>query len=66
MVDNETGFTVNPKNHEDFALKIIKLLDDSKLCESFGKAGRQRVIDRFSSEKVTKQNIEFYKSVIYK
>ena len=66
MVDNKTGFTVNPKNHEEFAERIIELLNDKQLCESFGKAGRQRVIEKFSAEKITNQNIEFYKAVINK
>lgn len=66
MIDNETGFTVNPKNHEEFATKTLKLLDSKKLCETFGKAGRLRVIEKFSAEKTTNQNIEFYKSLINK
>lgn len=66
MVDNKTGFTVSPKNHEEFAERIIELLNDKQLCESFGKAGRQRVIEKFSAEKITNQNIEFYKAVINK
>jgi len=64
MVNNTTGFTVDPSNHEVFALKIIKLLENPKLCESFGKAGRLRVVENFSTQKTTNQNIEFYKSVI--
>ena len=64
MVDKTTGFTVKPRDHETFAAKIITLLKHPELCDKFGKAGRERVIDKFSSEKVTQQNIEFYKSVI--
>ena len=66
MIDNQTGFTVNPKDHNAFSLKIIELLESPKLCEKFGRAGRKRVIEKFSAQKITKQNIEFYKSVIYK
>ncbi|MCK0109037.1 glycosyltransferase family 4 protein [Flavobacteriaceae bacterium S0825] len=64
MVNNLTGFTVDPRNHEEFALKIIELLESPKLCEAYGKAGRLRVIENFSAQKITNQNIEFYKSVI--
>lgn len=64
MVNNSTGFSVDPKNHEEFALKIIELLESPKLCEAFGKAGRLRVVENFSAQKITNQNIEFYKSVI--
>jgi len=64
MVNNTTGFTVDPRNHEEFASKIIELLEKPNLCESFGKAGRLRVIENFSAQKITNQNIKFYKSVI--
>jgi len=64
MVSGKTGFTVNPKNHEEYANRIVSLLRDVDLCENFGKAGRQRVIENFSSEVITKQNVEFYKSLI--
>lgn len=66
MVDNKTGFTVNPKNHEEFASKVVGLLNDPEQCKAFGKSGRERIINEFSVEKVAKQNIEFYKSVIYR
>lgn len=66
MIDNETGFTVNPKNHEEFADKTLRLLDSKELCEAFGKAGRLQVIEKFSADIITNQNIEFYKSVINK
>lgn len=64
MIDNETGFTVNPKNHEEFALKIINLIENPELCEMFGRAGRLRVIENFSAQKITNQNIEFYKELL--
>lgn len=64
MIDNTTGYTVNPKNHNEFALKLLVLLNDSRKCKSFGKEGRKHVENNFSVEVITKQNIEFYKSVI--
>ncbi|MCK0180177.1 glycosyltransferase family 4 protein [Flavobacteriaceae bacterium S0862] len=64
MVNNSTGFTVDPRNHQEFALKIMELLESPKLCEAFGKAGRLRVVENFSAQKITNQNIKFYKSLI--
>lgn len=66
MVNNSTGYTVDPRNHKAFALKIIELLKNPKLCEAFGKEGRLRVVENFSSQKITNQNIEFYKECINK
>ena len=64
MINNTTGYTVNPKRHDEFALKLLDLLGDSKKCKSFGKEGRKHVDNNFSVEVITKQNIEFYKKHI--
>lgn len=64
MVDNQTGFIVNPKDHNEFSEKIIKLLENKGLCDEFGLAGRRRVVSKFSAQVITEQNIEFYKKVI--
>lgn len=64
MVDGKTGFTVDPRDHKTYANRIVSLLLDRQLCKNLGNAGRQRVIDNFSSEVITKQNMEFYKSLI--
>lgn len=65
MVDEETGFTVNPKDHKEFSNKVLKLLSDNDLAVKFGENGRQHVINNFSTEIITEKNIKFYKSLIY-
>ncbi len=64
MVDGETGFTVDPRNHKEYADRIVSLLANPDLSEQMGKVGRQRVIKHFSTEEITRQNREFYKSLI--
>lgn len=64
MVNGETGFTVDPKNHHLYAEKILQLLTDNKLSEKMGKAARKRVIEKFSTEVVVEKNIKFYRKVI--
>ncbi|RZV68258.1 MAG: glycosyltransferase family 1 protein [Flavobacteriaceae bacterium] len=64
MVDGKTGFTVDPKNHKEYAERIIKILNDAALCENLGKEGRKRVIENFSTEVITEQNLAFYESMI--
>ena len=64
MVNGETGYTVAPKNHEEFALRITELLKASELRKQLGKQARERVLERFSTEVVTLQNIKFYKSIV--
>lgn len=64
MVDGETGFTVDPKDHSTYAEKILQVLTDSALAEKMGKAARERVLENFSTEVVVERNIEFYEGVV--
>lgn len=64
MIDGKTGFTENPKDHLAYAAKVLKLLNDPKLSAAMGKAARKQVLEKFSTEVVTKQNIQFYKKII--
>ena len=66
MIDGETGFMVDPKDHEAFAEKILLLLKDAPLSEKMGKAARDRVLEKFSTEVVVEQNIRFYEGVVGK
>tara|TARA_R110000850_G_scaffold275701_1_gene415556 strand:+ start:8251 stop:9405 length:1155 start_codon:yes stop_codon:yes gene_type:complete len=64
MDDGVTGYTVSPKNHKEYAQGIISLLKDPALRKNLGKQARKRVLEHFSSEVVTAQNITYYKSVV--
>ncbi len=64
MIDGKTGYTVDPKKHEEFANKIIKLLDSNQLRTEFGKNGREHVAANFSTQIITNKNIEHYKNSI--
>jgi glycosyltransferase involved in cell wall biosynthesis len=64
MIDGITGFTINPKDHKTFAIKLLELLNDKAKCSSFGKAGRKHISQNFSIDIITQQNIEFYKTLI--
>lgn len=63
MIDGETGYTVHPKDHQNYADKINTLLNDKKLRELLGKQARKRVAKHFSSKVITQKNVEFYKSI---
>ncbi|MBE7639805.1 glycosyltransferase [Salegentibacter sp. BLCTC] len=64
MIDGKTGFTVNPKNHANYADKVLVLLNNRELAGKMGKAARQRVMEKFSTKVIVEENIRFYKSVI--
>jgi glycosyltransferase involved in cell wall biosynthesis len=46
--DDETGLLVTPDDPEALVVAIRRLLDDSELRARLGRAGRARVLDRFS------------------
>ena len=64
MIDGETGYTVNPKDHKTYADRILKLLDDEELRKRMGISGRKQILKKFSSEVVVDRNIDFYNSIL--
>ncbi|MDT0686839.1 glycosyltransferase family 4 protein [Autumnicola psychrophila] len=64
MIDGKTGYTEDPKNHKAYAEKILHLLNNPEEAKSMGKAARQQVLKKFSTEVVVQQNISFYKELV--
>ncbi|PWA09949.1 glycosyltransferase family 4 protein [Flavobacterium laiguense] len=64
LVDGENGYLVYPKDHDLFADKIIGLLQDDNLCCTIGSAARIRIETIFDIERIAKQNVAFYKTLI--
>ncbi|AWH84126.1 glycogen synthase [Flavobacterium album] len=78
LTGGETGYLIplesvsrtdlNPKDpqafQKAFAEKINLLLDDEGLAEQMGKAGRQRVLEKFSWESIAKTTYNYYQEVI--
>lgn len=64
MVDGVTGYTVQPKNHQLYAERIIELLRDIDKCARCGSAGREHVLAKFSIDIIVRKNIAFYKEMI--
>ncbi len=62
--DGKEGYLVYPKNHTEYAEKIVALLTDIQKATDFGKNARKRVKLKFQTEIVVQQNIEFYKKII--
>jgi glycosyltransferase involved in cell wall biosynthesis len=58
------GFLVHPKNHKEYAQRILEVLENSETQESFGIAARKKVVLKFSMETIAKQSIDFYKKTI--
>lgn len=64
MINEVTGFTVNPKMHKDFAEKISWLLENPERAKEMGKNARKRVERNFSSDVVANKNLKFYQEII--
>jgi glycosyltransferase involved in cell wall biosynthesis len=63
MMDGVTGFTVDPKNHQLYAEKVLQLLNDPALALKMGKAAREQVVAKFSTRVVVERNIGFYEKI---
>lgn len=55
IIDNETGYLVEPNNKEAFKEALEKLILNSNLRTSFGENGFQRAIKNFSIEKYVRK-----------
>lgn len=62
--DSKEGFLVHPKNHEEFATRILELINDKGEQEKFGKAARIKVKEKFDYIHVAKRSVEFYKKIL--
>ncbi|MBX7110027.1 MAG: glycogen synthase [Chitinophagales bacterium] len=78
IVDGITGFLVplegvsrtdfypsNPKTFQrEFAEKVNILLEDEVLANGMGRAGRERVLEKFSWESIARTTYKYYEDVI--
>ena len=64
VMDNETGFLINPSNPEELANKLGILLNNADLRNSMGLEGKRRVISEFSVEQMVRKYNELYKLVL--
>lgn len=64
MINNVTGFTENPKDHNKYAEKIISLLKNDKKGIEMAVSARKRIIEEFNLNLSIDKNIKFYKSLL--
>ena len=67
IVDNGSdGYLVHPNNHNQFADRILELLQDKNLQLQIGNKARQKIIEKFSIESVAAQSVAFYNQFLNK
>ena len=64
IIDGETGWLVPPKKPTELASKILDLLNDPEKAGKWGEAGRLRVKQNFSHEKMVAEFVKLYSIVI--
>jgi len=60
VVDQKTGYIINPLNVEAVTDKIYELLSDGEKVQTFGQAGYERVKKEFSIEKQVADTLKYY------
>jgi glycosyltransferase involved in cell wall biosynthesis len=62
--DGVTGFVAHPFDVEAWAERIGRLLSDPALARRMGEAGRARVLERFTIERLTDEFLEEYERAL--
>ncbi len=62
--DGVDGFLVNPKEHLQYAKRILEVLEHPKLQQQFGIAARKKIVETFSKQIVAKESLLFYTKYI--
>jgi glycosyltransferase involved in cell wall biosynthesis len=64
VADGETGVVVPARDAGALADAIDELIGDPVRCEVLGKAGRARVLERFTWERTARETSELYEDVL--
>lgn len=64
VIDGESGVWVEPGQPEAIAQAISRLYHDPSLRERLGQAGKQRLVEHFSSETFVNKTLELYRDLM--
>jgi len=63
VVDGETGLLVPPGDPVKLGKAITKLIEDPNLAARMGKAGRKRVLQQFTWDRIAEKTLKLYRSL---
>ena len=63
VIDNKTGFIVQPFNVEEVVCRINELLNNKEERGSMGKTGRKRIEEKFNLDKMLYNFVELYRMI---
>ena len=61
---NRSGILIPPENPRELAAAMVRLLKEPARCVALGQAGRQRVEEEFSVERMAQRVAAFYEEVL--
>jgi glycosyltransferase involved in cell wall biosynthesis len=64
VIDDKTGFLVEPQSAESMTQKIEFLLDRPDVARKMGSAGRTRLLEEFDLDKMTNKYVELYRQCV--
>jgi len=64
VVHGETGWLAPVGGVDQMAERALEILKNPDLQQQMGQAGRQRVIENFSSDKIVPLYLDYYKEII--
>jgi starch synthase len=64
VVDGETGFLVPPGDPRALAAAVREVLADPERAARLGHAGRRRVVDKFSWERIAERTLDVYRDAV--
>lgn len=64
VINKKTGFLVPPKNPKETAKALIKLIEDQKLCQQMGQAGREFILKNYDWGKNAQKMERLYISML--
>jgi len=63
VVDQETGLLVPPGDPPKLGKAIAKIIDDPELAAAMGTAGRKRVLQQFTWDRIAEKTLKLYRSL---
>jgi glycosyltransferase involved in cell wall biosynthesis len=64
VVDGVTGLLVPPRDDRALAAGVVRLLQDPDLRRRMGDAGRARVVDAFSADRMVRDTVAVYEALL--
>ena len=64
ITDNESGLLYPPEDYKLLAESIIKLYQNKDFAKEMGIKGRKEILNKYSPDKIAKENINIYKKTI--